>query len=58
MYSFKYDDYANGLASLLILTMLSMFVIILSGDAISFMIGWESMTIASFFMILHGKGKG
>ncbi|MGB0025314.1 MAG: proton-conducting transporter membrane subunit [Nitrososphaeraceae archaeon] len=57
MYSFKYDDYANGLASLLILTMLSMFVIILSGDAISFMIGWESMTIASFFMILHGKGK-
>ncbi|MFY9872434.1 MAG: proton-conducting transporter membrane subunit, partial [Candidatus Nitrosopolaris sp.] len=29
----------------------------LSGDAISFLIGWESMTIASFFMILQGKGN-
>jgi formate hydrogenlyase subunit 3/multisubunit Na+/H+ antiporter MnhD subunit len=57
MYSFKYDDYTNGLASLLNLTMLSMSIVILSGDTISFLIGWESMTIASFFMILHGKGK-
>jgi hydrogenase-4 component B len=57
-YSFRYDDdYPKGLSSLLILTMLSMFVIILSGDGISFMIGWETMTIASFFMILHGKGN-
>jgi formate hydrogenlyase subunit 3/multisubunit Na+/H+ antiporter MnhD subunit len=58
MYSLRYDDdYSNGLASLLILTMLSMFIVILSGDTILFLIGWESMTIASFFMILHGKGK-
>ncbi len=58
VYSFRYDDdYSKGLSSLLVLTMLSMVIIILSGDAISFLIGWESMTIASFFMILQGKGK-
>jgi hydrogenase-4 component B len=57
LYSLKYDDYSNGLSSLLALTMLSMVVIILAGDAISFLIGWESMTITSFFMILKGKGK-
>ena len=58
VYSFRYDDdYSKGLSSLLVLSMLSMVIIILSGDAISFLIGWESMTIASFFMILRGKGK-
>lgn len=58
VYSFRYDDdYSKGLSSLLILTMLSMVIIILSGDAVSFLIGWESMTIASFFMILQGKGN-
>ena len=58
VFSFRYDDnYSKGLSSLLILTMLSMVIIILSGDAISFLIGWESMTIASFFMILQGKGN-
>ena len=58
VYSFRYDDdYTTGLSSLLVLTMLSMVIIILSGDAISFLIGWESMTIASFFMILQGKGN-
>lgn len=58
VYSFRYDDdYSKGLSSLLVLTMLSMVIIILSGDAISFLIGWESMTIASFFMILQGKGN-
>ncbi|MGC2685305.1 MAG: proton-conducting transporter membrane subunit, partial [Candidatus Nitrosopolaris sp.] len=58
VYSFRYDDdYTGGLSSLLVLTMLSMVIIILSGDAISFLIGWESMTIASFFMILQGKGN-
>jgi formate hydrogenlyase subunit 3/multisubunit Na+/H+ antiporter MnhD subunit len=58
IYSSRYDDdYSKGLSSLLVLTMLSMVIIILSGDAISFLIGWESMTIASFFMILQGKGN-
>jgi hydrogenase-4 component B len=57
LYSLRYDDYPNGLASLLLLTMLSMIVIILSGDGISFLVGWETMTIASFFMILKGKGN-
>jgi hydrogenase-4 component B len=58
IYSSRYDDdYSKGLSSLFILTMLSMVIIILSGDAISFLIGWESMTIASFFMILQGKGN-
>jgi len=58
VYSFRYDDdYSKGLSSLLVLTMVSMIIIILSGDAISFLIGWESMTIASFFMILQGKGN-
>lgn len=57
VYSLKYDDYAGGLASLLLLTMLSMAVIVLSGDAISFLVGWETMTIASFFMILKGRGN-
>lgn len=57
LYSLRYDDYPSGLASLLVLTMLSMVVIILAGDAVSFLVGWESMTITSFFMILMGKGK-
>jgi hydrogenase-4 component B len=58
IYSFRYDDdYCKGLSSLLVLTMLSMVIIMLSGDAVSFLIGWESMTIASFFMILQGKGN-
>jgi hydrogenase-4 component B len=58
VYSFRYDDdYSKGLSSLLVLTMLSMVIVVLSGDAVSFLIGWESMTIASFFMILQGKGN-
>jgi hydrogenase-4 component B len=58
IYSVKYDeDYPNSLSSLLILTMLSMVVIILSGDAILFLIGWETMTLSSFYMILDGKGN-
>ena len=59
VYSIGYDDedYTNDLSSLLIFTILSMVVTILSGDSISFLVGWESMTIASFFMILKGKGN-
>jgi hydrogenase-4 component B len=58
VYSLKYDDdYPNSLSSLLLLTMLSMVVILLSGDAVLFLIGWESMTLSSFFMILQGKGN-
>lgn len=57
LYSVRYDDdYANSLSSLLLLTILSMVFVMVSGDAITFLIGWESMTIASFFMILEGKG--
>jgi len=37
--------------------MLSMFIILVSGDAITFLIAWEAMTLASFFMILQGKGN-
>jgi hydrogenase-4 component B len=58
VYSLKYDDdYPNSLSILLLLTMLSMVVIMLSGDAILFLIGWETMTLSSFFMILQGKGN-
>ncbi len=58
IYSLRYDDdYPQSLPSLLLLTILSMIVILVSGDAILFLIGWESMTIASFFMILEGKGN-
>ncbi len=57
LYSLRYDDYPNGLSSLLVLTMFSMVIIILAGDAISFLVGWESMTISAFFMILQGRGK-
>lgn len=58
LYSLRYDDdYPNGLSSLLLLTILSMVVILVSGDAITFLIGWESMTITSFFMILEGRGS-
>jgi len=58
LYSVRYDDdYPNTLSSLLLLTILSMVLILVSGDAIMFLIGWESMTIASFFMILEGKGN-
>jgi len=58
LYSVRYDDdYPNTLSSLLLLTILSMVLILVSGDAITFLVGWESMTIASFFMILEGKGN-
>lgn len=58
LYSLRYDDdYSKGFSGLFLLTILSMFVILLSGDAITFLIGWETMTIASFFMILEGKGN-
>jgi hydrogenase-4 component B len=58
LYSVRYDDdYPRTLSSLLLLTMLSMLVILVAGDGITFLIGWESMTIASFFMILEGKGN-
>ena len=58
LYSVRYDDdYPGGLSSLLLLTILSMVVILVSGDAVTFLIGWESMTIASFFMILEGRGS-
>jgi hydrogenase-4 component B len=57
VYSLRYDDdYPKTLSSLLVLTMLSMVLILLAGDAILFLIGWETMTIASFFMILEGRG--
>jgi hydrogenase-4 component B len=57
-YSLKYnEDYPSTLSSLLTLTMLSMVVIMLSGDAVLFLIGWETMTLSSFFMILEGKGN-
>ena len=58
IYSLRYDDdYPKSLSSLLLLTILSMMLILVSGDAVLFLIGWESMTISSFFMILEGKGK-
>jgi hydrogenase-4 component B len=50
------EKYGKALSPLLLLTILSMILILVSGDAILFLIGWESMTIASFFMILEGKG--
>ncbi|MDG6920483.1 MAG: hypothetical protein JRN12_07400 [Nitrososphaerota archaeon] len=57
LYSVGYDDdYPKSLSSLLLLTILSMVIVLVSGDAFTFLIGWESMTIASFFMILEGKG--
>ena len=58
LYSIGYDDdYPRSLTSLLLLTILSMVLILISGDAVLFLIGWESMTISSFFMILEGKGN-
>ena len=58
LYSLRYDDdYPKSLSSLLLLTMSSMILILLAGDAILFLVGWETMTIASFFMILQGKGN-
>jgi hydrogenase-4 component B len=58
LYSIRYDDdYPNALSSLLLLTILSMAVILVAGDAVTFLVGWESMTIAAFFMILEGKGR-
>ncbi len=58
LYSVRYDDdYPSTLSSLLLLTVVSMALILLSGDGITFLVGWETMTIASFFMILEGKGN-
>lgn len=58
IYSIKYDDdYSASLSALLIVTMLSMLLILLAGDAVLFLIGWETMTLSSFFMILEGKGN-
>ncbi|MDG6965898.1 MAG: hypothetical protein JRM75_04460, partial [Nitrososphaerota archaeon] len=57
LYSVRYDDdYPRSLSSLMLLTIMSMVIVLVSGDAFTFLIGWESMTIASFFMILEGKG--
>ncbi|MDG6920972.1 MAG: hypothetical protein JRN59_05530 [Nitrososphaerota archaeon] len=58
LYSVGYDDdYPRSLSSLMLLTILSMVFVLVSGDAITFLMGWESMTISSFFMILEGKGE-
>ncbi|MEM0117879.1 MAG: proton-conducting transporter membrane subunit [Conexivisphaerales archaeon] len=57
IFSLDYDsDYSNKLSLLVLLSMLSMFLIMLSMDSISFLASWETMTIASFFMILQGEG--
>ncbi|MDG6939279.1 MAG: hypothetical protein JRN39_02635 [Nitrososphaerota archaeon] len=58
VYSMDYDDdYPAALSPLFLLTILSMTVILVAGDAVSFLMAWETMTIASFFMILQGRGR-
>ncbi len=55
VYSIGYDHYGKRLASTFALTIASMLLILVSRDALSFLIGWEGMTIASFLAISARK---
>lgn len=61
LFSLSYDDhYPRLLAGAFSMAMAGMMVILLAGDAVSFLIGWETMTIASYLGITakEKSGKG
>ncbi len=51
IYSIGYDEYGNRLPACFALTIVSMILVLTSRDAITFLVGWEGMTIMSFLAI-------
>ena len=51
IYSIEYDEYGNRLSACFALTIVSMVLVLTSRDAITFLVGWEGMTITSFLAI-------
>ncbi|WP_297521781.1 proton-conducting transporter membrane subunit [Thermococcus sp.] len=60
LFSVDYDRYPRILAGSFSLAIAGMLVILLAGDAVTFLIGWEVMTIASYLGITakEKEGKG
>ncbi|WP_297090050.1 proton-conducting transporter membrane subunit [Thermococcus sp.] len=60
LFSVDYDHYPRLLAGSFSLAMAGMMVILLSGDAVTFLVGWEVMTVASYLGITakEREGKG
>ncbi|NPA47138.1 MAG: NADH-quinone oxidoreductase subunit E [Thermococci archaeon] len=56
LFSLDYDHHPRLLAASFAMTAAGMMVIMLAKTAVSFLIGWEVMTIASYFGITTGKG--
>jgi len=59
LFSISYDDhYPRLLAGAFSMTMAGMMVILLAKGAVSFLVGWEVMTIASYFGITAKEVQG
>ncbi len=58
LYSIGYDRYSNRLSSAFALTVASIVLILISKDAITFLVGWEGMTIASYLAMSSKKDSG
>lgn len=58
MYSIDYGKlYPNDMGRWLNLSMIGMTIIMAAGDGVSFLIGWEIMTVSSFLLILKHRGS-
>lgn len=58
IYSIDYGKlYPKDMGLWLNLSMIGMMVIMMSGDGLTFMTGWEIMTVSSFLLILKHKGS-
>ncbi len=59
VYSLTYDDRRSPLLAITYaLTLGSIALLIAASDQVLFLIGWETMTLASYGMILQAKGPG
>ncbi len=56
LFSLDYDHHPRLLAASFSMTALGMMIIMLSRTAVSFLIGWEIMTVASYFGVTTGGG--
>ena len=57
LFSIGYDRKSGILASTFAFTTAMMLIIMLSKDAFTFLIGWEGMTVASFFSLYEHKNS-
>jgi formate hydrogenlyase subunit 3/multisubunit Na+/H+ antiporter MnhD subunit len=58
VYSIGYDSYGSRLSSSFALIIASVVLILISRDALTFLVGWEGMTIASFIAMSSKKDSG